>query len=246
MPPIYAPPGAPTGGGPGGSWSPTEALAFGWNAIMGNFQGIALPLAALMFVVSLLSGIPSGGLSYVLTRTAMEIVEPAFLPFIQLGIRFVTQILGAVVGAYFLGGASDFALRVARGQTPEFNVVFGGGKYFGPMLIATLVANFAVTFGFIFCIAPGLILAAGLATYQSLIVDQRLGGVDALKKSWELTDGHKGQLVVFLLLAGLVAIAGAAACCLPLLLVSAPMITIAGAYIYLKLIGEQPRLPTKL
>lgn len=212
---------------------------------MSDFGAIALPLAALLFVVALVSGIPSGGLSFVLTRVAMEIVEPAFLPFIHLGIRFIGQIIGVVVSAYFMGGAAEFALKVARGQTPAFNDVFGGGKYFGPMFVATLVSQIGVSIGFLFCIAPGLILGAGISMYQSLIVDQKLGGMDALKKSWELTNGHKGQLVLFLVLALLVVVAGVVACCLPALLVSGPMLAIAGAYIYLKLIGEQPRLPIK-
>jgi uncharacterized membrane protein len=247
VPPIYAPPGVPpTAGGPAGSWSPTEALGFGWNAIMSDFQGIALPIAVLLLVVAVGSGLPSGGLSVVLTRVAAEIVEPAFLPMIEVMIRLVGQGIGLLVSSYFMGGVAEFALNVARGRTPAFNDVFSGGKYFGPMFVANLLSQIGIGIGFVLCIAPGLILAAGLSMYQSLVVDQKLSGVDALKKSWELTTGHKGQLVIYVLLSIVVGVAGALACCVGALLVSGPMITIASAFIYLKLTGEQPRLPSKV
>lgn len=213
---------------------------------MGDFQGIALPIAVLLLVVGVASGVPSGGLSAVLGRVAVEIVEPSFLPIINLFIQLIGSLIGLVVSSYFMGGVAEFALKVARGQTPAFNDVFAGGKYFGPMFVANLLSQFGIGAGFAFCIAPGLILAAGLSMYQSLIVDQKLSGVDALKRSWEITTGHKGTLVVYVLLCILVGVAGALACCVGALLVSGPMITIASAYIYLKLTGEQPRLPTKL
>jgi len=41
----------------------------------------------------------------------------------------------------------------------------------------------------------------------------------------------------------LVGIAGALACCIGALLVSFPVLMVGNAYLYLKLIGEQPRLP---
>lgn len=213
---------------------------------MADFQGVALPIAVLLLVVAVGSALPSGGLSMVVGRVAAEVVEPAFLPIIELVIRLVGQALGLLVSSYFMGGLAEFALNVARGRKPAFNDVFAGGKYFGPMFVANLLSQIGIGIGFVLCIAPGLILAAGLSMYQSLIVDQKLSGVDALKRSWELTTGHKGNLVVYVLLSILVGVAGALACCVGALLVSGPMITIASAYIYLRLTGEQPRLPAKV
>jgi uncharacterized membrane protein len=89
---------------------------------------------------------------------------------------------------------------------------------------------------------PGVIIGAGLLMYQWLIVDQKLPAIDALKKSWAMTDGHKVQLCIFLLLGFLVELAGVAACCVGALLVSTPMLVMASTYIYLKLKGEQPQL----
>ena len=43
------------------------------------------------------------------------------------------------------------------------------------------------------------------------------------------------------LLSAVVVIAGVLACCVGALLVSVPVLVIGNAYVYLKLIGEQPR-----
>jgi uncharacterized membrane protein len=76
------------------------------------------------------------------------------------------------------------------------------------------------------------------------VVDQGLSGIDALKKSWEMTKGQRGGIFVFGLLAVLVVIAGYIACLIGALLGSLPILYVAWAYIYLRMRGEQPRLAT--
>jgi uncharacterized membrane protein len=213
---------------------------------MSDFQGVALPIAALLLAVGVASGVPSAGLGAVLTRVATEIVEPVFLPFINMSIQLVGHLIGILVSSFFLGGLAEFALKVARGQKPAFNDAFGGGKYFASIFVANLLSQLAIGVGFSLCIVPGFIVAAGLSMYSSIVVDEKLSGVDALKRSWELTTGHKGALVLYILLSILVGAAGALACCVGALLVSGPMLAIAGAYIYLKLKGEEPRVPGKM
>jgi uncharacterized membrane protein len=66
--------------------------------------------------------------------------------------------------------------------------------------------------------------------------------MDALKKSWEMTQGHKLNIFVFGLLAIGVVIAGYIACFIGALLVSVPVLVVAAAYIYLSIKGEPPRL----
>jgi uncharacterized membrane protein len=83
----------------------------------------------------------------------------------------------------------------------------------------------------------------GLWPFAFVIVDQKLGGIDALKKAWELTNGHKLSIFVFYLLSILVIIAGEIACGIGVLLVSFPVIVMGTAHMYLTLKGEPPRLP---
>jgi uncharacterized membrane protein len=87
-----------------------------------------------------------------------------------------------------------------------------------------------------------VIVALGLSLFGFCIVDRGMSPVDALKESWRLTNGHKMGLFVFGLLSFLVVLAGYVACFIGAALVSAPVLLVANAYIYLKLKGEQPRL----
>jgi uncharacterized membrane protein len=159
----------------------------------------------------------------------------------------VPSILGGVVNllmqAYIMGGVVEVGLRTARGETTTVGDVFGGGKYFGAYLVGSIVNAVLVTLGFVLCIVPGVIVALGICMYGQFIVDRKLSGVDAIKASWELTKGHKVQLFVLGLLGLLVTIAGYIACFVGAIFGSVPLLIVALSYVYLRLQGEQPRLP---
>jgi uncharacterized membrane protein len=147
------------------------------------------------------------------------------------------------VQSYLLGGIVHFALGVCRGKKPEFGEVFSGGRYFGKMLVGQLLFGLAYGIGLALCVVPGWIVAAGCILYAPLIVDKNMGGVDALKESWRLTTGHKLNVIVLGILLFLVVLVGYAACCVGALLVSAPIAALSLSYVYLRLVGEEPRLP---
>lgn len=230
-PPPYAYPPAP-----GRSWSPVDALVFGWNALTKNFVGVGLAVGV-AFLVIYLPGQLINGVGVALGRSTGARIIAGVLQVLSAGVGFVLQ-------AYIMGGVIESALRTARGGTVQFADVWNGGRYFLQFLIATLLYAFAVSVGTIFCFVPGLIVAVGLGFYGQLVVDRGLNGIDALKESWELTKGHKFSLCVYALLCIPVVFAGALLCGVGALLGSLPVIVVASAYIYLKLRGEEPRLPT--
>jgi hypothetical protein len=250
---VYQPPGTgpmPAGALPAGSWSPSEAIGFGWRAVTGDFVGIGLPLAVLTMVTGAAGGVIGGifgGLRVVAVKalSAGGKPDPMLLVGLQVGAGLIQNLLSFVIQAVVLGGIVDFCLQVARGNKPPFAVVFGGPRYFVPMVVGMILMALGVTFGLLLCLIPGIILMLGCMLWSYVVVDRGVGGVDALKQSWELTQGHKGTLLVFALLAFLVMLAGVAACCVGAVLVSGPVLGIATAYIYLKLRGEEPSLPPR-
>ena len=175
--------------------------------------------------------------------TASGSVDPTVLALVNGGGSLLSSVVSVVSQAYILGGVVQFCLRVARGEKPEFGVVFSGGRYFASMVGASLLYTFGVVFGVMACIIPGLILCVGWIVYSAFVVDKGLGSVDALKASWQATKPYRINIFVFLLLSFLVGLAGVLACCVGALLVSYPVLMIGNAYLYLKLTGEQPRLP---
>jgi hypothetical protein len=239
VPPPYGGPQLPTNGPP--LLSPVEAVAFGWNAVTKNFSTVAAPIIIAVLVAALPAIVLGGTRAIILGA-----LGPRLDPVLRMGITFggqgLTQLVSIPVQAYMFGGINLFALRVCRGEKPDLNTVFSGGPFFLPMLGALLLYTFGAGIGFVFCLVPGVVLSCGWLFYQQFVVDKALGPTDALTASWRATTGQRLNLFVYLLLSFLVVVAGLAALCVGALLISAPVLLISNAYLYLKLTGEQPRL----
>jgi len=209
-----------------------------------DYAGVAVPLVVAAFV-SALPGIVLGGIrgAVVGGLTASGSVDQSLIMAINVGGSLMNYLIGLVVQSFILGGVVQFTLRVVRGEKPDFGVVFSGGRYFAPMLGGTLLYTLGISVGFAACLVPGLFLFAGWIAYSAFIVDKGLGGVESLKASWQATTPYRTNIIVYGLLSFLVVLVGALACCIGALLVSFPVLMIGNAYLYLKVVGEQPRLP---
>jgi hypothetical protein len=212
---------------------------------MQNFGGVAVPLA----VAGLVSAIPNFLLSFgrgilITALTVSNSVDPTVLMALNYGSFGVTYVISLIAQAYMLGGMVQFALRVCRGERPDFGVVFSGGPFFLPLLGGTILYSLGFGVGFVFCFVPGLFLAGSWVAYSAFIVDKRMGPIAALSASWQAMAPYRVAGLVYILLTAVVGFAGVLACLIGALLVSLPLIIIGNAYIYLKLIGEQPRLAT--
>jgi uncharacterized membrane protein len=218
-----------------------EAVSFAWNAVIKDFGAIALPIAVACFVmilpstaISMMRGLVVGILagSGAVDENTMQLANLVLAP--------ISGVVNLVSQAFFMGGIVSFGLAVARGRKPEFGEVFSGGKTFGQLLVANLLFSMAAGLGFMLCIVPGVIFFLGCQFFYPEVVDKQKGAVDALKRSWEITNGHKMNLFVLALVLFGVGLLGLAACCVGALLVAGPVAVIAMAYTYLKLTGEEP------
>lgn len=101
-------------------------------------------------------------------------------------------LLSFLVGGPLALGVAIFALRIARGQKAEISNIFDGFQNFGAAIGTYLLMMLAIIIGTICFIVPGIILAFGLSQCLFLLADDPdIGPVNALKKSWEIMDGHK-------------------------------------------------------
>jgi hypothetical protein len=210
---------------------------------MKNFGGVAVPIAVATLVavgpyilLSVLRGVLIG------VVTASGGADQSVVLLISAGVGVVAAAALVIGLAYMMGGMTQFALRVARGERPEFGVVFSGGRFFAPMLAATFLSGIAINIGTVLCLVPGLFLMGCWVAYSAFIVDKGMGGVAALSASWQATAPYRVNALVYALLVWLISLGGTLACCIGGLLISTPVIMISNAYIYLKLTGEQPRL----
>jgi hypothetical protein len=219
-------------------WGPTEALSFAWERLKAD-PGVTI---GAFFVASLLGALPGYILIFIGYGVGLGMGNDAGMVIFS-----VVSLLGYLVMfvgiAYVTGGIAALSLKIARGESYSFGDVFRGGPFFMPMLGSTFLMALAITAGAMACYVPGVILALGLSLYSYVVVDQKLGAVDSLKRSWELTNGHKLNIFVWWLVMTGVYMLGALACGLGAIVV-APLYAIGNAWIYLKITGQQTAATT--
>jgi uncharacterized membrane protein len=208
-----------------------------------RFGAVAMPIAVGALIAGLPLGIVYAGLMVVMNVGASEL-DPDVLSLVMPVGAGLGGLVYLLVAAYMAGGFVTLSLKAARGQPTAFGDIFSGGRYLGSFIVAAIVGGIVVSIGYVLCVIPGLILIYGLSLTSCLIVDQNMSGVDALKRSWEMTKGHKMTIFLFNLIGAGVMFLGELACFIGLILVSVPMLVVANAYVYLRIKGENPPAPT--
>jgi len=120
----------------------------------------------------------------------------------------ISTVAGSIVpllGSILLGGPlsigmARFAIEISRNKHSEIEKVFSGFSQFGQGVIAYLLYFVAIMAGFICLIIPGIVITLGLSQTFFILADKpNTSGVDALRESWDIMDGHKADYFVFML-----------------------------------------------
>ena len=92
-------------------------------------------------------------------------------------------------------GFCVFFLRLIRNQELSYGQLFDGYRDFVRIFLTELIAYLAIGIGFLLLIVPGIILGCGLVMTSFVLEDDpNIAYLDALKKSWAMTKGHKADL----------------------------------------------------
>ncbi|MBQ6546865.1 MAG: DUF975 family protein [Bacilli bacterium] len=113
----------------------------------------------------------------------------------------VNNILSTIISILecaFIMGYTKYCLDFVRGKTEDWKVIIDYAKeHFVNILLVSILVGLAVMAGTILFIIPGIIIGIGLTFYQEVFVDNPdLNVTDVIKKAWELTKGHKGEIFV--------------------------------------------------
>jgi uncharacterized membrane protein len=217
-------------------------VTFAWERVKadpGTILATVIVGMVLVWVVGIVMsfiGSVVGGIGAATTHRSSSGFPFELMP-LSIGMLSVSWAINLVVSSFIVAGIMSFALKVAKGVPYTFADLFGGAPIFVSVLVANLVSGLAVSIGLVFLIVPGVILMIGLSMTLPLIVDRGLGPIDALTESWRLTDGNRGNIFIFGLIAFGLAVAGACACGIGIFLVI-PLLYIAHMYIYLKLTNQ--------
>lgn len=201
----------------------------GWKLLWGNL-GIVL----LVWVVSTLI---SGGVSIVFgyLQGSGSISE---------SIISIIWSVGSFIFYFFIAypiqiGVIYFMIKIARGDNAELKDIFEVFNHYGSVLAMMILLGLILLAGFILLIIPGIILGLRLYYTPFVMMEQRLGAIDAIKASWKMTRGHGGQVFLLFLLGIPIAIGGLIALVIGIIPASL-WISLAFAVFYTQL---NPRVP---
>ncbi|HEU4753150.1 MAG TPA: hypothetical protein VFU47_08575, partial [Armatimonadota bacterium] len=132
--------------------------------------------------------------------------------FAGMGGLFLGGLLSTFLSLYFMCGMERTAAKQLRGEPIAVGDLFTAGDVYLPALGATIITGFLVTVGAIFCYVPGLLLAGMFSLVIPIIVEERVGVMEAIGKSWEATKPHMWMYLVWYLLISLILSLGASVC----------------------------------
>lgn len=197
----------------------SEALSFGWDTMKANlwfFVGI-------LIVAWLITGIPQG-----IAKGLQEDYG---------GLALLFNIIQWIAQTIISIGLIKIALKFLAEEKPEFVELFRFQGNFWRFVGGSILYGLIVFGGFLLLIIPGIYWAIKFQFFGYCIVDQKLGPVEALKKSAKITNTVKWKLLGFGLIIAGINILGFL-CLLIGLFATVPTTMIACVYVYKKLLDQ--------
>ncbi len=154
-------------------------------------------------------------------------------------IFFVLNGVPLIQGA-LIAGFHIYTMKKIEGRRAEFADLFKGFNYFIPTLVASLLIGAFTFIGALFCIIPGLVVAAALKFTYLFIVDKRMDFWPAMQASHAIVKQDYFGFTMFLVLAFLINVLGLL-CLVVGLLVTVPLTIAAITVAYKELVGFEPR-----
>lgn len=145
--------------------------------------------------------------------------------------EFGMSIITGLVSSTFALGLAKIYLRFRDGEKPIFENLFDGLARLHVYIAAMIILSIAVVMGLILLIVPGIIFLLRLWFVGFVVVDEKVGPLEAIQRSWDMTRGYTLDLfLLFILLVGLNILG--LVCLVVGLLATVPISGLALAYIY--------------
>ncbi|MEX0916533.1 MAG: hypothetical protein WDZ44_00275 [Candidatus Spechtbacterales bacterium] len=209
------------------TFSIKEALSFGWNV----YKKDPIRWTAVFLGAPLALGVASELLSFVIIQAGIQanVVEPVF---VVAGIT--VSILTAIAGIVLQVGIIKIALAAVDGTEWNWKDLYQHYARSWDFVFANIFYGLAVIGGLILFIFPGVIVAVALGMFRYAVVDKKAGPIESLKQSRAITKGVRWKIFFFIIVSGLVTVAGFIVLIVGAL-VAIPVVTLAGAWVYRQL-----------
>ena len=203
-----------------------ESLIFGFNKIVENWL-LTLGLFVAVFLMVFVSTTIANIVGVILVK----------IPLLGGLLSFIIKVILIVFNLYIGVGFLYAYIKLYREGNASFSDLFAGMSYFKPYVIVTILYGLLVGVGFLLFFVPGMFWALKYFFYQIIVVDEKKQPIEAFKRSAQLTDGAKWQLLLFLVVIYILNMLGAL--CFGIgVLFTVPMSVFAMLYIYNELLEQ--------
>lgn len=234
---LYAPPSISTNATaplrPARAFTASEVIGAAWRSYRPQafaLSGLTLLGYALIFGFDWVSALAGTSLK------PMTVDAPASL---IVAVTVLPHVGNLLVGSFLSVGLYRVYLAAARGEKVSAGILFSGGDAVLSMTGATLLVLFATLLSTLALIVPGIIVSLALSNVLWLVADRRASAIDSLGISWRTTRGLRLRILGLGFASGLVLLLGLLALGVGAL-VALPVIMLASAHAYLRMIGEAP------
>ncbi len=194
----------------------SESLGYGWKTFKKNWQFLVMTFVIVMVV---------GMIPNWLHDWSRENLPAT---------SFVFSIIGWLIQMVTSIGVIIISLKFVDHKKPEVADLYKHYNLLMNYFLGSLLYGLVTVAGFILLIVPGIIWGIKYQYTTYLIIDKKMGPIEAFKKSGKLTKGVKMKLFWLGLAFIGVTILGVLALGFGLI-IAWPVISLAGAYVYRKL-----------
>lgn len=208
------------------TFSKSEAIKFGFNTVRKNLK-FFIPLTLIILIIDFLP-------SYLVNQISEGNRALIFL------INFFGGVLTTIVSIGFL----KISLKFLDNQQANLTDLFSSWNNYLLVIkywLGSVIFGLIVLLGILLFLVPGIIWAIKLQYYSFLIVEKKMGPIEAFRLSWQITKGNKWQLFLLGILLGLITLLGVLALVVGLL-ISIPTTMLAQAYVYRKLLSQDKKI----
>lgn len=156
--------------------------------------------AVILGLAFLVGAIPGLVLSYLFVRLgffAPGALRSGAFPFRAImGAILVSTMMGIIIAALVQGALTRAVVTASEGRRASFaESISTGVRVILPLIGLGIVSAIGVALGFVLLIVPGIILLLMWAVAVPTLVVERVGILDALKRSAELTKGSRWRIL---------------------------------------------------
>ncbi len=155
-----------------------KSLEYGWDVLSRRWVALVLWTVILWIPHAMINTA-----SMIFAFVAEDHQSPWFLKVISVAVNVITLMLYTRV-----------VLLCMDDDPAGIGDVLSGFKFLIPFSIASLLFFLAVLVGSVALIVPGIYIGLATGLYSFLVVDQFMGPIEALKRSFHITKGHLLQL----------------------------------------------------